>query len=215
VNLASRAIWRVRVRLFAGAAALVVAGACGLGSLTGPPGPNRELDGHVLDDGGSLPGGGDAPIAGVRIEVLDGPKKGTVVVSDAAGNYKLPPLLTSPVTVSASKNGFDGQTETFYPDYFVAPYFRLGKPPHTLWGDISFDRSAPLIAVPHVRVEIVDGTNAGRVVIADENGRFRFDDLVASPRFLVRLSKEGYTTRGYDVIDFRLNQQRNFQIGVE
>jgi hypothetical protein len=52
-------------------------------------------------------------------------------------------------------------------------------------------------------------------VIADENGRFRFDDLATSPRLLVRLSKEGYTTRTYDVIDFRLNQQRNFQIGVE
>jgi hypothetical protein len=64
-------------------------------------------------------------------------------------------------------------------------------------------------------VEILDGTNAGKSTIADANGRFRFDDLVASPTFFVRLSKERHLTRTYSIIDFRHNLRENFQIEAE
>jgi len=97
----------------------------------------------------------------------------------------------------------------------VAPYFRIGRPPHTLWGDITLARTTATTAVPSVLVEILDGTNAGKATIADANGRFRFDDLVASPTFTVRLSKERYLTRPYGINDFRHNLRQNFQIEAE
>jgi len=196
---------------------LLAASACGVGGVAGPSsgsGIARELSGHVIDDGADLPGGHNAPIPGVRIEVLDGPKKGTVVVTDSGGNYRLPALLASPVTVSASKAGFDGATETFYPEYFAAPFFRLGQPPHTLWGVIVL-AGTTATAVPSVRVEILDGPNGGKATMADENGRFEFNDLLASSSMLVRLSKERHQPRVYSVTDFRYNQRRNFQIESE
>ena len=59
------------------------------GSLPGPSG-SREIEGSVVDDGGDLPGGRNAGLAGVRIDVMDGQKAGAFVMSDAAGKYRLP-----------------------------------------------------------------------------------------------------------------------------
>jgi hypothetical protein len=195
-----------------GVIALAAATACGpAGAFLRPSGP-RETQGTVIDDGGDLPSGRNAPLAGVRVEALDGPKAGTFVVTDGTGTYRLPPLGASPVTLKATKDGYDPETQLFYSEYSVGPYFRLGAPPHTLWGDVVLARTTPSELVPHVQLEILDGPNAGKVAIGDESARYRFDDLVASPRYSLRLSKAGYQTRTYSMIELRHNQQHNVQI---
>jgi len=184
------------------------------GSLPGPSG-SREIEGSVTDDGGNLPGGRNAGLAGVRIDVVDGPKAGSFVMTDAAGKYRLPFVGEGPITLTATKDGFDGQTEAFYPEYLVGPFFMLGRPPHVLWGDVVLARTTPSVIVPHVRLEILDGPNAGKVATSDDNGGYWFGDLVASPSFSLRLTKAGHQTRTYGMIELRHNQQRNVQIDVE
>ena len=91
----------------------------------------------------------------------------------------------------------------------------LGQPPHTLWGEVALAGTSPSAFVFDVRVEILDGPNAGKVAISDERGRYWFDDLAASPPFVVRFSKVGYRTRTYGMTELRHNSQRNTQIEAE
>jgi hypothetical protein len=99
----------------------------------------------------------------VRVEALDGQKAGTFAMTDRDGNYRMPYLGSGPVTAMASKDGFDSDTQTFYPEYPGGPIFMLGQPPHTLWGEVALARTTPSVFVSDVRVEIVDGPNAGKV----------------------------------------------------
>jgi hypothetical protein len=69
--------------------------------------------------------------------------------------------------------------------------------------------------ISDVRVEILDGPNASKVAISDERRRYRFDDLVASPPFLIRFSKVGYRVRTYGMAELRHHEQRNTQIEAE
>ena len=212
---ATRATGSSHVRRLSAAIALATLASCvGSPGLLGPGGP-RELEGTVYDAVGDLPGGRPTPLAGARLEVLDGPKAGAFVMSDSAGKYKLPLLIEGPVTVRATKPGFDSDTQSVYPEYYMAPPFKLGHPPHTLWGDIAQAGTTPSVPVPGVRLEILDGANDGKVVVGDENGRFRFDDLVASTSYSVRLSKPGFQTRTYGRFELRHTEQHNFQIGIE
>jgi hypothetical protein len=171
----------------------------------------------VSDDGGSLPGGRDAPLAGVRVEVLDGPKTGTFSTTDGTGTYRLPRpgLGIGAIALRATKEGFDADSQPAYPELFVAPRFRLGQRPHTLWGDVVLAGTAPAVSVSNVQLEILDGPNAGRTAMGDASGRYRFDDLLASPRFSLRLSKAGHQTRTYAMVELRSNQQHNLQIESE
>ena len=194
---------------------LAMAAAClGPSSILGSNGP-REIEGWVSDDGGNLPVGQLARLAGVRAEVLDGPKAGAFVVTDAAGTYRLPPMGDGPINLRATKSGFDAQTQQFNPEFFLVPPFMLGRPPHTLWGDVVLSRTTPSVLIPHVQVEILDGPNDGKVVFSDENGRYRFDDLIASPLYALRFSKAGYQTRNYPMTELRHNEQRNVQIDAQ
>jgi hypothetical protein len=170
----------------------------------------------VFDDGAGLPGGRSAPLAGVRVEVLDGPKAGTFVVTGSAGTYRLTPLGEGPITLRATKDGFDADTQVFYREFLAGPIFRMGAPPHTLWGDVVLAGSMPPAPVQYVQVEILDGPNAGTTAIADEGGRYRFDNLIASPRFSIRVSKARHRTRIYgQMSELRHNQQRDLQIEAE
>jgi hypothetical protein len=205
-----------RIRPLAPAVALAALTACVLpGSFHGPSG-SHEIEGSVMDDGGDLPGGRNAGLAGVRIDVVDGPKAGAFVMSDATGKYRLPAALgDGPITLKATKSGFDEQTETFYPEYLTGPFFKLGQPPHVLWGDVVLARTTPSVIAPQVRLEIVDGPNAGKIATSDDTGRYWFGDLVASPSFSLRLTKAGHQTRTYGMTALWHNQQRNVQIEAE
>jgi ribosomal protein S28E/S33 len=152
----------------------------------------------------------------VRVEVIDGPKAGTFAMSDGNGRFELPPLNEGPVTVLATKEGYDSKTEIFYPEYGSAPMLRLGVPPHTMWGEVRLVSStAPAGPVAQVQVEILDGPNAGKVAMSADNGLYRFDDLVASPPFTIRVTKPGFTTRTYSKPELRHNRRDDLPVHPE
>jgi hypothetical protein len=214
VKKSTDASWRRRIRIFTGVITLAAPAACvGGGSLLGPGGP-QETRGYVQDDGGLAPGGRSSGLAGVRVEALDGQKAGTFAMTDRDGNYRMPNLGIGPVTVGATKDGFDSDTQAFYPEDPGAVNFMLAQPPRILWGEVAL-AGTPSVSVSDVRVEILDGPNAGKVAMSDARGRYRFDDLVASPSFGVRLSRVGHRTRIYGMTALRHNEQRNAQIEAE
>jgi hypothetical protein len=188
-----------------------------------------DLDGLTWDDSGDLPTAVNTRLAGVRVEVLDGPKAGTFSISDAAGSYRLPGMPAGTVQLRATKDGYDPHVQMFTPSRQFGgdsvPNFTLGQPPHTLWGDVFLDNATRNPVVPSatrlaaVRVEILDGANGGKVTFSDESGRYRFDDLVTSPPFNVRFTKTSYQALTITIsnIDrplflFRHNQQRHVQL---
>jgi hypothetical protein len=205
------ASWKNSPRLAVALSIVVGALACspfGTGSLLGGSPPLDDLRGTTYDDTAQLPGGDSVRLAGVRVEVVDGPKTGTFSISDSAGNYRLPGLPAGAVQLQATKTGFDPDMQAWTLPAFVGPNFTLGEPPHTLWGDVSLERVVTTV-VPDTRVEILTGPNAGKVTVSDQNGRYRFDDLVASPAFDMRVSKPGYQTRTLQTPAFHHNQQRS------
>ena len=105
------------------------------------------------------------------------------------------------MTFRATKNGYDPCVVTHKPGnlgLWLGPdprtlNFLLGRPPHALWGTTErSDLPAPPTKLADVRIEILDGANAGKVTFSDAAGSFRFDGLVASPRFNIVLTKTGY-----------------------
>jgi hypothetical protein len=62
---------------------------------------------------------------------------------------------------------------------------------------------------PDVRLEILDGPNSGKVTFSNQDGRYRFDDLVASPTFNIRFVKTGYQPGSSVISKFRHNQQHD------
>jgi len=205
------------LRILLGAVTVSAAAACVNPNALGiSPSGNPEMRGRAVDDAGLKPGGSqNRALAGVRLQLVDGPRAGTVAISDAEGNYSLPSAGSGPLTVTATKDGFDPQTDVAYPEYGTAPIFVLGRPPHTVWGQIALAFSTPPVPVPQVRLEILDGPNAGKVTVGDDDGYYRFDDLVASDTTTVRLSKEGYQSRTYRILGLWHSQQNNYQIEPE
>ena len=55
------------------------------------------------------------PVADSRVEVVDGPRAGTVEVTNEAGQFILPGTFTSPITVRASKDGYLSETRVYPP----------------------------------------------------------------------------------------------------
>lgn len=87
--------------------AVVFLAACGH-SATGPTGPTATavtfgLAGGVSDIAGH-------PLAQARVEVLDGPQKGTVAMTDDAGAFTFGNIFTSPFLLRASKEGHRDQS---------------------------------------------------------------------------------------------------------
>jgi hypothetical protein len=90
--------------------AIVFLAACGH-SATGPTGPTAPtatavtfgLAGGVSDIAGH-------PLAQARVEVLDGPQKGTVVMTDDAGAFAFGKIFASPFILRASKEGHRDQS---------------------------------------------------------------------------------------------------------
>lgn len=162
-----------------------------------------KVSGEVLDDSLDLPPDSQAriPLEGVRVEVLEGPDKGKVAISDAFGRYDLGPVSLISVTTStrlrASKEGWLSK------DWSLAvwarsPTFHLSQPPHVVWGCFALGQSGGVPVPPAgIRVQIVGGPAAGRVALTDGNGRYRFDDLATQAQFSIDVSKAGYRTSRY------------------
>jgi hypothetical protein len=73
----------------------------------------------------------------------------------------------------------------------------------------------PAGPVGQVQVEILDGPNAGKVATSGTDGQYRFDDLIASPPFTIRVSKAGYTTRTYSKPELRHNRRDDLPVHPE
>ena len=80
---------------------------------TPPPSPGDaptfevSLSGPVLDN--VL-----RPLPDVRVEVMDGPRRGVFALTDSSGNYALPGVFSGSVTLRASKAGYLAVTQTFF-----------------------------------------------------------------------------------------------------
>lgn len=163
-------------------------------------GPSSSTRGQVISDDLYLPAGEGVsiPVAGVRVEVVDGPEKGRVSITNSDGRYDLGSLTTN-ARVIATKDGWE-------PAHWMWLDSRLwdvlSQEPHVMWGSVRVgNTTTPLDGV---RIEILDGPNAGKVTQTNAAGEYRFRDLVTSPRFNVELSKTSYQTRRVFVDNFNL-----------
>ena len=189
----------------------VVSTACDLSSVLAPGGTTGDLyqaTGEVRDDSCLLPDGPGAdsclPLAGARVEVLDGPEKGRVAITGPDGKYDLGSLTEKPLVclitcargltgLSVSKNGWATTSAfTFGPN---ASTIHLGQAPHVLWGHVELP-GGPSEHLPAagVRVAILGGPNAGRVAFSNDVGVYRFDNLPTQGQVYLEFSKEGFRT---------------------
>ena len=188
-----------RGRAWLVAGCLVGVAGCGKNPLAGDD-EVKLAPAYVRDDSAFLPDGLPVgmPIAGVRVEVIDGPKAGMFAITGPDGSYQLGNPMTD-ARVRATKDGYESKILSFNTSCFgsiCAPEFRLGQSPHTLWGDVFMTGSRA-----DVQVAILDGPNAGKVVFTDAAGRYRFDSNVTSPPFNLMFSKAGYQSRRILVSD--------------
>jgi hypothetical protein len=83
--------------------------ACGRGAATPPTAPTAAavafgLSGRVSDSAGH-------PLAQAQVEVLDGPRKGTVTLTGDDGTFAFGQIFTSAFTLRASKDGHHSQSK--------------------------------------------------------------------------------------------------------
>ena len=100
---------RAAIRPFFVLGLVVLLAACGRPGATAPTGPAAGavtfgLVGGVSDAGGH-------PLAQARVEVIDGPQKGTVAITDDAGAFAFGPIFATPFMLRASKEGHLGQSK--------------------------------------------------------------------------------------------------------
>lgn len=170
--------------------------------------PTRSFhaQGVVEDDGCFLPGNVAAcrPVAGVRVEVMEGKEAGRVATTGADGRFDLGMLSSEPVTcafvwcdsytvlITASKPGWVSASGRVGGTYDVT--IRMGDEPHVFWGTVYLPGNVPRPRAAGARVEIMVGPNAGKVAFTNDQGFFVFNDLVSSPQFQIDVSKDGYQT---------------------
>ncbi|MEI6244209.1 MAG: hypothetical protein WCQ64_04105 [Acidobacteriota bacterium] len=185
-----------RTHLAAFGCALALAGCAG--PLT--PSAVESLSSHVLSDEwtGDFATMNRYVLAGARVEVIDGPDAGAYAFSNATGNYKLPVTNggythlrvslggyeTTGIVVSLSGQGQGGN-------------IILGQGTHVLSGTVQ--NSKTLARIPNVRLEILDGANAGVVAFSGPDGQYRFDALLTSIGMTVRVTASGYLLKSMEV----------------
>ena len=141
--------WRFSVVLFCALVLLALQAGCGR-TPTGPtppsPAPAGEsvpppssarlefsLSGIVLDRA-------SRPLAGAKVEVVDGPGAGPSTVTDASGRWVLPDIFTGTIVVRASKAGYFTETKSFpfsipWPSGSFDLPFELDAPSVSIAGD--------------------------------------------------------------------------------
>jgi len=73
----------------------------------------------------------------------------------------------------------------------------LGQGTHVLSGSVQ--NSKTLARIPNVRIEIMDGTNAGTVAFSGPDGQYRFDALLTSIAMTIRITASGYILKSMEV----------------
>jgi hypothetical protein len=199
-------------RLFLMALSLIALGACDTThtiTLTAPTNPPFQVIGEVQDDGCFLPPPAAActPVAGARVEVMSGPEKGRAVMTDAKGRFDLGQLSDLSgicliacdgysVYISASKPGWTPSTKLTGPlrGGVTPETLRIATEPHVLWSTVYLPGTMPAPRAAGVRVEILDGPNAGKVTFTRDDGIYIFENMRTSPGFAIEFSKDGYQT---------------------
>lgn len=187
------------------------------------PKQTYQASGEVRDDGCLLPDGAApcSPVADARVEVLDGPSGYVFAMTGPDGKFSLGPLVVGgqqcviiagctekTSTISVRKEGWTTHTNCCsLSSRNPVQLFQLGKEPHVLWGYVYFPGNQPRMPAPGVRVEITGGTNAGKVVLTDNSGLYRFDDLLTSELFAIEFSLNGYRTSRWGQTYLRTNFQ--------
>jgi hypothetical protein len=93
---------------------LAMLAGCGDGKSPVEPSPSAALfpafglSGRVVDPT-------YRPVAGSRVEIIDGPRTGTVEITDEDGHFTMEGFFTGPVTVRASKDGYQPETRIMPP----------------------------------------------------------------------------------------------------
>ncbi len=185
----------------------------------GAPSPQSfRATGQVDDDGCFLPDGlqGCRPLAGVRVEVMDGPDKGRYAVTGSNGRVDLGTLTTEPpacflcgtpwIRLSASKEGWVTAYGVVGPPGAGTFTIRMGDEPHVLWGRVYLPGDLPRPPAAGVRVEILDGPNAGKVTLTGSDGIYQFDDCLSSPSFAMQFSLDGYQTQALSGLSMTQNK---------
>ena len=168
-----------------------------------------QASGDVRDDDCLLPGGVQpcSPLDGVQLDAWVEYERSVFAMTGPDGKFSLGPLPVegqvcniiagcSPGStyVTARKEGWTAVSQYVSSRTNLPMLFTLGREPHVLWGQLSVPGSQPAGPAADVRVEIVGGTNAGRVALTDSAGLYRFDDLRTSGGFQIELSATGYQT---------------------
>ena len=164
------------------------------------PSAIESISSHVVSDewSGDFATMNRYVLAGARVEVIDGPDAGAYAFSDAAGNYKLPVTHSGYTHLRVGLGGYEttgimvnlsgvGQGGNII----------LGQGTHVLSGSVQ--NSKTLARIPNVRVEIMDGTNAGTVVFSGPDGQYRFDALLTSIAMTIRITASGYLLKSMEV----------------
>jgi hypothetical protein len=77
-----------------------------------PPAPQPAPPAELLPIYGYVDDTAFRPIAGVSVQIIDGPQAGTTTASDAGGRFSYDGTFVSPVTLRASKDGYTTATRT-------------------------------------------------------------------------------------------------------
>jgi hypothetical protein len=86
------------------------------------------------------------PVAGVRVEVVDGPSAGVFGTTNTAGHYELPGVFSEPLTVRATKEGYAPFTTTrsmqYGPVESICIVLALSTPSVNIAGDYTLTLTA-------------------------------------------------------------------------
>ena len=173
------------------------------------PQPSREfsLSGVVQDVM-------SRPVGDGRVEVLDGPRAGTFVITSASGGFEMPGVFSGPITVQASKAGLITATkrveqpEDRRPRLFVSFGLEFTDPSaalYTLSGTVAEPGGVP---IPGVRVS----TSTGSSGFTDPQGRYLITGLFVVDK--LTFEKDSYEPQGpfgawYRNLDLNVKLQRS------
>ena len=111
----------------------------------GPAGPAYSISGAVSDTA-------FRSLGGSRVEIIDGPRAGTIVTTDDEGRFKLSGTFTGDTSLTASKDGYRSQTYTVssgrfpttgvYIEAWAAFYLELPGPAADITGDYTMTIAA-------------------------------------------------------------------------
>ncbi len=133
------------------------------------------------------------------VQVLDGPDAGKSSLTDRVGfEYSIPEVAWGTFRMRASRDGFSTSDETvtvpasnIVNGPFLQNFFLLRTARQTLSGEVRQRRTENGARIADVRVEVVNGPDAGRATTSDSLGRYRMEQLAVA-NVTVRATLPGF-----------------------